>query len=230
MTAELTVSLPDYRENKIYYFHETLFRRVLTPALKNTFRLFTKLTADGVENLPAKGPVILAANHLTNYDVFPMQFVLPRPIFYMGKEELFRNPILDWSLRQLGGFPVYRGEKDTWAFQHAQRVLERGQVLGIFPEGSRSNGKGLQRGKTGAARLALAADCPLVPMVVDGPQYMFKRFPRRTRINILLGEPLYPQSDESTQALTDRLMFTLAAMLPPEARGVYHRSVEDTAR
>jgi 1-acyl-sn-glycerol-3-phosphate acyltransferase len=139
----------------------------------------------------------------------------------MAKAELHRNPLLDTLLRPLGSFPVERGTGDEWAFQHAQRVLEHGQVLGIFPEGKRNKGLGLHPAKTGAARMALAAHCPILPLAVDGTQRMFHRFPRRTRVRVTLGAPLYPQPGETVLALTDRMMFSLAGMLPPKQRGVY---------
>jgi 1-acyl-sn-glycerol-3-phosphate acyltransferase len=185
------------------------------------FAFFGKIQARGIEKLPVDGAVILAANHLTNFDVFPLQFALPRPIFYMGKEELFRNPVMDVLLRQLGGFPVYRGAQDAWAIRHAERVLENGQVLGIFPEGTRNNGAGLRPAKTGIARLAQAAGCPIVPAAIHGTQYIFRRFPHRTIVRISLGDAIYPEPNETHLNLTERVMFSLAEMLPPEARGVY---------
>jgi 1-acyl-sn-glycerol-3-phosphate acyltransferase len=121
----------------------------------------------------------------------------------------------------LGSFPVERGTHDEWAINHALKVLEHGQVLGIFPEGKRNKGLGLRPAKTGAARLALAANCPIVPLAVDGTQRLFHRFPRRTRVRATLGDPVYPQANETALALTDRMMFTLAGLLPPKQRGVY---------
>jgi 1-acyl-sn-glycerol-3-phosphate acyltransferase len=221
LSANSTIHGADPRDQKTYYFHMTQVRRVLTPTLRGLFAFFGAIQARGVEKLPADGAAILAANHLTNFDVFPLQFALPRPIFYMGKEELFRNPMLDWLLRQLGGFPVYRGAQDGWAIRHAERVLEQGQVLGIFPEGTRSNGAGLRPAKTGIARLAQTAGCPIVPAAIHGTQYMFRHFPRRTTVRISLGDPIYPGPSETHIGLAERVMFSLAEMLPPEARGVY---------
>jgi 1-acyl-sn-glycerol-3-phosphate acyltransferase len=189
--------------------------------VKAASQLITSLHCRGVENLPRRGPVILAANHVTNYDVFFMQFALPRPIFFMGKAELFENPLLDTIFRQLGGFPVQRGSRDDWAIRHAQKVIEHGQVLGIFPEGKRNHGRGLRAGKTGAARLAIANDCPIVPLAVNGTHLLFRGSLRRLPITITLGPPLLPRSHESVLSLTDRLMFDLSRMLPPEQRGVY---------
>jgi len=223
LPLESAAQLSDPRNSKTYYFHATILRRMLTPTLKGIFALIARTRSNGVENLPDRGAVVLAANHLTNFDVFAMQFVLPRPIFFMGKEELFRNPALDWLLRQLGGFPIYRGERDQWAMQHAEEVLEHGRVLGIFPEGKRSKGKGLRPAKTGVARLALQAKCPILPVAVHGTQYLLRHFPQRSDISIILGKPIQPRPKESPLALTDRVMFTLGSMLPPESRGVYAR-------
>jgi 1-acyl-sn-glycerol-3-phosphate acyltransferase len=199
----------------------TPFRRVATWLLRVAFRLVMRLKVEGVSNLPLEGAVILAANHVTNFDVFPMQFALPRPIFFMGKAELFKFPPLDWALRNLGGFPVYRGERDEWAMRHAQRVLENGALLGMFPEGTRSKGSGLGVAKTGAARLAIEMNCPMVPLAVVGSDRFFRGFPRRTEVTIRLCQPLQPGPGETPLALTDRLMFTLAEALPEEMRGVY---------
>jgi 1-acyl-sn-glycerol-3-phosphate acyltransferase len=193
----------------------------MTPIVHTLFNMVGDLRVSGVEHLPETGPVVLAANHQTNFDVFPMQFALPRPIFFMAKAELHRNPILDAMLRQLGSFPVERGARDEWALLHARKVLAHGQVLGIFPEGTRSKDMGLRPAKTGAARLAVAAGCPVIPMAVLGTQRMFSGFPKRTTISITVGEAIIPLRGETALALTDRLMFALAGMLPPELRGVY---------
>lgn len=213
--------LPDPRDRKRYYFGDTPLRRFLTLLARFLFWLAAKWQVSGVENLPAEGPVVLVANHLTEFDMFPMQFALPRLLFFMGKAELFRNPIMDIILRQGGSFPVERGARDQWAIQHALKVLHHGQVLGIFPEGTRSRGRGLLPAKTGAARLAIEAKCPVVLMAVDGTQRVLKNFPRRTQVTLTLSEPLYPRAGEAALDFTDRLMFRLADMLPPEERGVY---------
>ena len=185
------------------------------------FKSVMHMEVSGLENFPRQGAVIVAANHVTNFDVFPMQFALPRPIFFMGKAELFKNPLMDVILRNLSGFPVNRGDKDLWALKHAARVLSHGQTLGMFPEGKRSKGKGLSVAKTGTARLAIDANCPIVPMTVVGSDEFFKRFPRRAKVRITLLAPLIPAPAESAPALTDRLMFTLARALPEDMRGAY---------
>jgi len=211
----------DPRDKKKFYFTDTPHRRALVAGARFLFNVVMKMEVSGVENVPRDGPVILAANHVTNFDVFPMQFALPRPIFFMGKAELFRNPLMDVLLRNLSGFPVNRGEKDAWAMHHAAKVLNHGQMLGMFPEGKRSKGRGLSVAKTGVARLAIEANCPIVLMAVRGSDQFFKRFPHRARVRVQLLPPVLPGPGENPLALTDRLMFTLAQALPEEMRGVY---------
>jgi len=211
----------DPRNQQKFVFHATLIRRLTIAALKIILPLVMKREISGTENLPAEGPVVLAANHLTNYDVFPIQLCLPRPLFFMAKAELHQNPLLDAWLRQLGAFPVQRGQRDEWALAHARKVLDKNQVLAIFPEGTRSKGKGLRPAKTGAARFALYANCPIIPVTIQGTEKMSQQFPKRTEVIINVGVPIYPEENENALALTDRIMFTLAEMLPPELRGVY---------
>ena len=211
----------DPRDQQKFVFHITHTRRLTITLLKVFLPLFMKREISGAENLPEKGPVVLTPNHLTNYDVFPIQLCLSRPLFFMAKAELHKNRLLDVYLRQLGAFPVKRGSRDNWALTHAQKVLDHEQVLAIFPEGTRSKGRGLRPAKTGAARFALYANCPIVPVAVHGTEQMFQKFPQRTTTRIQIGEPLWPQEGENALALTDRLMFALAEMLPPKLRGVY---------
>lgn len=211
----------DPRNQKPFAFHATFFRKFLVSVLRQAFRLVMKLEIAGLENFPLEGPVVVACNHVTNLDVFPMQFSLPRPIFFMGKAELFKFPLMDVALRDLGAFPVYRGEKDAWAMRHAQVVLEHGQTLGMFPEGTRNKGRGLGIAKTGTARLAIDTRSPIVPMVITGTDRFLKRFPHRAHVTVDLLPPLMPAPGETPLSLTDRLMFSMAAALPEDMRGVY---------
>ena len=211
----------DPRERKCFAFHATLFRKILVAVLRLAFRSIMKMEVRGLEHYPLEGPVVIACNHVTNFDVFPMQFSLPRPIFFMAKAELFKFPLMDVALRNLGAFPVYRGEKDQWAMRHASKVLEQGQTLGMFPEGTRNKGKGLRVAKTGTARMAIDNNCPIVPMVVIGTDGFFKGFPRRANVTVTLLPSLQPNPGETPLSLTDRLMFSMAAALPEDMRGVY---------
>jgi 1-acyl-sn-glycerol-3-phosphate acyltransferase len=214
-------STPDRRESRHYTFEITWLRIVCTWLAKGLLWPFMDLHVNGAVNLPSAGPAVLVANHLTEFDIFPMQFAIPRPIFFMGKAELFRNPLMDLLLRNLGGFPVERGARDGWAMAHARQVLEHGQVLGIFPEGTRSRGYGLLPAKTGAARLAIETNSPVVLMAVDGSQRLAPNLPHRTGVTIRISPPLYARSGQAPLDFTDEFMFQLAEMLPPRLRGVY---------
>lgn len=210
----------DPRDRKKYYLEETSARRFVLWLALNLFRTAMVMKIEGRENLPLDGPVIIAANHVTNFDVFPMQFAVPRAICFMGKAELFNTP-LDPLLRVLCAFPVYRGEKDEWAIRHARKVLAHGQTLGMFPEGKRSKGKGLGVAKTGTARMAIEMNCPIIPMTITGTGKFFQRFPRRASVTVRLLPSILPNPSDTPLSLTDRLMFTLAADLPESMRGVY---------
>jgi len=215
--------IEDARDRKKFVFHRTLFRKILVGTIRMILPVFVKIETVGLENIPETGPVVLASNHLTNYDVFPMQMVIQRPLFFMAKSELHKNPIMDLALWNVGAFPVHRGQRDHWAIRHAAKVLEHGQVLALFPEGSRSKGRGLRAGKTGAARLALQANCEILPVAIVGTHRMFKDFPKRTQLKLEIGEPIQPDTSESTLSLTDRMMFSIADMLPEDLRGVYSK-------
>jgi 1-acyl-sn-glycerol-3-phosphate acyltransferase len=211
----------DPRDRKSFVFHATPLRCFVVWILTRLSKLFIRLELDGSENIAMDGGVIISSNHITNFDIFPMQIAYPRPIFFMGKAELFRFPVLDALFRHLGAFPVYRGEKDAWAMRHARQVLDRRQTLGMFPEGTRSRGRGLNVAKTGTARLAIEANCPILAMAVTGSDEIFKHFPFRARVKVTFLPPILPKPGETPLALTDRLMFSLASALPEDLRGVY---------
>jgi 1-acyl-sn-glycerol-3-phosphate acyltransferase len=211
----------DPRNKTRFVFQITPLRRVVLWILKMFFKSVMDLRVEGLENFPLDGPVVLAANHASNFDVLVMQFGLPRPIFFMVRASFFQVPLLKHVYRELGAFPVHHSEKDEWAYLHAAKVLAHAQTLGMFPEGRRSKGKGLGVAKTGTARLALDANCPIVPMAVIGTDKLFKRLPFRTVVTIRFLPPILPKPGESALALMDRTMFTLAEGLPHEMRGVY---------
>ncbi len=214
----------DPRPRLHYPLQETTLHKVVVALARWVFKPIMLLDIRGLENLPAEGRAIVAANHLTNFDVFPLQLALPRPLFFMGKAELFQIGPLHAIFRQMGGFPVYRGERDTWALEHAARILSAEQLLAMFPEGTRSRGRGLAVAKTGVARLAIETASPIVAVAIDGSQRFFKQFPRRNLVRVSIAAPILARPGESPISLTERVMYTLAANLPPDLRGVYAES------
>jgi 1-acyl-sn-glycerol-3-phosphate acyltransferase len=221
--SDIENSMTDPRNAQNYALKATPFRIGLVATLTWAFKLFMDLSVEGLEYFPRQGGVIVAANHVTNFDVFPMQISLPRPIFYMAKDALFKNPLVAMGLRSVGAFPVDRnlGSKDDWAMDHARKVLENGLTLGMFPEGTRSHGKGLGLAKSGTARFAIEKQVPVIPMAITGSDKFFREIPKRNPVTVKLCPPLFPDPGEDALAFTDRIMFCMAANLPEEMRGVY---------
>lgn len=217
-----TASAPaDQRESQTFYLRDTATRRFVVALAKVLLMPFMNLEIEGQSNLPQEGACVVAANHVTNLDVFPLQFALSRPLFFMAKAELFANPMLGGLVRRLGAFPVERGSSDQWAMDHARRVLDEGLTLGMFPEGTRSRGRGLAVAKTGAARLAIEKKVPIVPVGIAGSDAFFRGFPRRNSVRVSVSSPTFPRPDDDPLSLIERVMFAMAASLPEAMRGVY---------
>lgn len=172
-----------------------------------------RLKAAGVENLPETGGFVLAANHTSNFDPWPLGYPLwpTRQLYFMAKVELF-NPVLGPPLRAGGAFPVRRGEQDIEAIEAAMRLCREGKIVAMFPEGTRRS-KGLvkkfeHRPRTGAARIALAAGVPLVPAAIEGTD----KVSRLKRLAVSYGPPI-DVSDltamtprDASRSATERLM------------------------
>jgi 1-acyl-sn-glycerol-3-phosphate acyltransferase len=192
--------------NKAFY----LFAGAVSwPVTKFAYRL----EARGVENVPKTGGLVLASNHTSNFDPWPLGMPLypGRTLRFMAKIELF-NPILKPLLDAAGAFPVRRGEADHEAIETAVRLAREGDIVVMFPEGTRRQ-KGLRKKfrpkpHTGAARIALAANVPLVPAAVKGTDRLARLGPLR----VVYGRPI-PLEDlgdrpvpEAARIATDRLM------------------------
>jgi len=212
----------DIRPRLTYPLYETRLHKLTVWLFRWLFRAFVmEMDVTGLEHFPVMGAAVVACNHLVTFDVFPLQLALPRMVFYMGKAELFQVAPIHWLFRRLGAFPVYRGERDEWALNHARKILTAGEIVAMFPEGTRSRGKGLAVARPGAAKLAIEMKIPVVVVSIDGVQNLLKRFLHRARVHVVIAPPIYPAEDDSPLALTDKVMFTMAANLPPSLRGVY---------
>jgi 1-acyl-sn-glycerol-3-phosphate acyltransferase len=157
------------------------------PVIYGVFRL----RAEGVENLPADGGYVLAANHTSNFDPWPLAMPLwpQRYIRFMAKSELYWWP-LGAIITAGGGFPVRRGEGDVEAIGKAVRLARDGAIVAMFPQGTRQR-KGLvkkhqPRSHSGAARIALEAGVPLVPAAIAGTDHLL----RLERLRVRYGSPL----------------------------------------
>jgi 1-acyl-sn-glycerol-3-phosphate acyltransferase len=139
---------------------------LLTPVL----RFFFKVRVEGADNVPATGPAILASNHVSFSDSIFLPMVLKRRITFVAKAEYFEDPKTAWFFRAVGQIPIKRegGSASERALAAAREVLERGELFGIYPEGTRSPDGRLYRGKTGVARLALQTGAPIIPVAMIG--------------------------------------------------------------
>ncbi|MBO8159548.1 lysophospholipid acyltransferase family protein [Thermosyntropha sp.] len=136
--------------------------------IMRTFFTLLGLRMENVHNLPEKGAAIVVANHVSNWDPIVVAISFKRPIYFMAKAELFENSFLARILTMLNAFPVKRGSADRAAIKNALKVLEKGQILGIFPEGQRNKtGEDLEA-QSGAAMLALKTGVPVVPVACIG--------------------------------------------------------------
>src|SRR5262245_65537448 len=140
-------------------------RWVVKPAILVYFRL-RKL---GTEHVP-DGGVILAANHRSFLDPFAIGCCIGRPIYFVAKRELFRRPLIGWFLNCMGAFPIRRGESDEESMATALALLERGEAIVIFPEGTRIRTGSLAKPKRGVGRLALESGAPVVPIAITGSE------------------------------------------------------------
>jgi glycerol-3-phosphate dehydrogenase (NAD(P)+) len=137
--------------------------------IKAAIHVYFRLRRLGREHIP-DGGVILAANHRSFLDPFAIGCCVGHPIYFVAKQELFRNPLIGWFLNCMGAFPVRRGESDEESVATALALLERGEAVVIFPEGTRIRTGSLQRPKRGVGRLALESGKPVVPIAVTGSE------------------------------------------------------------
>jgi 1-acyl-sn-glycerol-3-phosphate acyltransferase len=153
---------------------------------------------NGLENIPVKGPFIIAANHESYMDHFIIvkTFVMHtnQKIHFLAKKEHFSNPLKATWHRWAGAIPLDREAKGTKALRWAVKALKNGKIIGVHPEGTRSLTGKLQKGKTGVARLALAARVPVVPVGLIGTFEIMpkgKHIPKLKRAKINIGKPIY---------------------------------------
>ncbi len=209
--------------------------RMLKKLVQWLLPLLLRVRVVGRENFPPSGPYILVTNHLSAYDSPLLMAVCPHTVRAFAASKHKRNPFYALVLNMAGSIWVRRGEIDREALRGAMAVLERGEVLGMAPEGTRARKVyALQPGKTGAAYLATRANVPIVPVGITGTEKVKENLPRlrRTDVTVTVGEPFYlPESGRvrgpKLDEYTDIIMRRIAALLPPEYRGVYADKVQE---
>jgi 1-acyl-sn-glycerol-3-phosphate acyltransferase len=191
--------------------------------------LVTRREIKGRERIPRKGALILASNHLNLADPPILTVMMPRRVVWMGKQELFDIPVFGVLYHLFGCIPVRRFHADLRALRRSQEALQRGLVLGMFPEGTRSGEAGMGPGEPGTALLAMRTNTPIMPVAIWGTEGV--RLPRAflppwTSVHIVFGEPFYltkPQrvTKEAVEEGAEQIMRRIAALLPERYRGVY---------
>jgi 1-acyl-sn-glycerol-3-phosphate acyltransferase len=180
-----------------------IVRAILQPAMLIWFRV----GRHGREHVPGRGAVILAANHRSFLDPFVIGICLRRPIYFVAKQELFARRWQAWILNALGAFPIRRGESDEEAVATAKAILERGDAVVIFPEGTRIRTGALGRPKRGVGRLALETGAPVVPVAVAGSENTRRGWRiRPAKVRVRLGRPLtFPRAESASPSLAARV-------------------------
>ena len=158
------------------------FKIILFPI----YRLIFWYSVEGLENIPTDKGIIVCSNHISNLDPIFWIIVLKRRIHYMAKKELFKNKILGWLLPKFDVFPIDRHKLDVKSIKHAINVVKSGDVLGIFPEGTRSRNGEIHEAKSGVAYIARSAKCDVLPVAIKckGSVTPFKR------VKMVIGKPI----------------------------------------
>ena len=189
----------------------TIVENIVRPLLMFVYRV----RISGREHVPETGPVVLAANHVSVMDGFFLGISVTRQVRFMAKAELYRVPIVKQILVAAGAFPVERGADAGRAVRRGVEELERGAVVGVFPEGTSLPDR--KRGyKRGAARLALATGAPLIPVALIGTEFTLEPRTHRIRlprVEIVIGEPIVVERQEPTEEAATELTARLEAAI-----------------
>ncbi|MDR3275503.1 MAG: 1-acyl-sn-glycerol-3-phosphate acyltransferase [Endomicrobium sp.] len=152
------------------------------------FRLFYRCHIEGIENIPKSGGAVIAPNHISFFDPPLTGSAMNRPLYFMAKKELFDIPVFGWIIKRTNAFPVRRGTHDMTAMRNAFSLLEEGNLLLMFPEGTRSKNAKIRKARAGAGMVACNAQVPLIPVKIDNTNAMLKF----KKIRIKYGKPVYP--------------------------------------
>ena len=199
---------------------ELVYRPVILTAKTLFAALGIRFDIVGLERIPRSGGAIIAINHTSYLDFalsgLPAEHAGHRLVRFMAKDAIFRHPIGGPLMRGMKHIPVDR-EAGSQAFRDAVRAAKDGELIGVFPEATMSRSFEVKDIKNGAVRMAIAADVPLIPMIVFGGQrilgYDRKDFSRGKTVAMTLGEPMHPKRGDDTEALTVELHERMTALL-----------------
>ena len=194
------------------------------------FRVLLRWRVTGLENIPAGGAII-APNHQSFWDIPLLGVALRgRHVHFMAKSELFQNPVFGWVIRTLLAFPVKRGAPDRAAIRHAIEMLKAGDLVAIFPEGTRSKTGQLGAPEAGLSLIAAKADVPIVPVAIYGSRLIFSKNQFLPQVKIHFGNPINICEIKSVQG-EDRLdvgamvMQAIAAILQQKFKNAENEKI-----
>lgn len=186
-----------------YQFAKSVVYRALAPIYR--------FDVSGHEHFPKEGGVLICSNHIHALDPPVVGILAPRPVHFMAKEELFNAPILKTLIPRLNAFPVKRGMSDREAMRKAIQLLKDGNVVGLFPEGTRSKDGQLKKGLAGAGFFALRGNAVVVPTAIVGPYKPFKR------LKVVYGEPMdmttFREQKASAEVVTEAIMAEIQKLI-----------------
>ncbi len=207
-----------------------LMQWLVNTTLKGLTGVICRVDDAQLVRVPHHGPLIVVANHINFLDA-PVLFsrVHPRRVTGFVKAETWQNPALAFLFDAWKTIPLKRGEADVGAFREGLAALQDGAILAVAPEGTRSGHGRLQVGRPGVVLLALHSAAPVLPLVYYGPERFRDnaRHLRRTDFRIVVGQPFYLDAGgvkvthDVRRAMVDEMMYQIAALLPPDYRGVY---------
>jgi 1-acyl-sn-glycerol-3-phosphate acyltransferase len=208
----------------------SLTNAVVSTTIKGLTHILCRIDAEQLSQVPQQGPLLLVANHVNFLDA-PVVYthLHPRPLTGFVKAETWDNPVMGLLFNIWGGIPIRRGEPDLAALDMALEALRQGMIVAVAPEGTRSGDGRMQRGYPGIVLLALRSGAPLLPIAYYGGEDFRDNLSRlrRTDFHITVGCPFTLDTGEqkvtrsNRQAITDEIMYQIAALLPEEYRGEY---------
>lgn len=195
----------------IYIIFRFLFRLL--------YRFVYRYEVIGRENVPSTGAVLLCSNHISNLDPPILGSSIERKVAFMAKTELFDIPVVSYLITQFGAFPIRRGAQDKKALRKALSLLKEGEVLGVYPEGTRSKTGELGKAYSGVGLFALKEESHVIPVAIIGPYRLF------SRVKVIFGSAISLEdlrlekvTSESTKIATDRIMHGIQALLDEHKR------------
>ncbi|MCA1830264.1 MAG: 1-acyl-sn-glycerol-3-phosphate acyltransferase [Actinobacteria bacterium] len=207
--------------------------RAIKTSLGAAMNRLYRVEVEGLHNVPADGSGIVAANHISFVDSLFIPMVIPRRVTYLAKAEYWDSWKTRWFFDLVGQIPVRRDDsaKALAALEAGLRVLNKGGLLGIYPEGTRSPDGCLYRGKTGVARMAAEADCPVIPVGLVGTREIMPKEAKlpnfRGAVTLRFGEPMRVSKDEvddgplALRTFVDSLMYEIRRLSGQEYRDEY---------